>query len=540
MKADIPLSTVHEELPASQPVASADSKSAEHATAAPPTKRRSSLRNILWNWVGVVADVGTGLVVTPLLIRTLGDETYGIWILIGAFTGYFGMLDLGLRGAVGRFVALHSARGERHLVQAVLSTATVALSGIGLVAFAGISLMAWLLPSLFTIPAEQTSAAQTALLIVGGQLGLMIMFRAFDAALWAHQRFDLLNLVDIPTALLRLTLTWWFVTGGGLVALAWINFGVMLANGLAKAWFSHYEIPGLMLSPAFARRSMLREMLGYSLWNFIISVMGMARTRGMPLVIGAFVGLRVVGPFSVIMRLTSIAMMILSATTGVFTPVSVVHHANDDHARRRLLVLEGSQLSFTFGLYFVSLFVSLGGPLLSIWIRPDFAEYAPLLSVIGLGELLPMAMSIPQGVLQAMAKHRRLAWLVVSETVATLVGCAVLGSWLDLWGIALALAASATVFRGWFVLLRISQIIEVGIVEFVYKSLLTPLIACLPAMLGLYLGVRYHVPTTWLELFGFTLLFSAFFATSVVIGLIGTRRTLNHLHEMVGAVRCTA
>src|SRR5687768_12728598 len=89
----------------------------------PTMARRNLALNVLWNWAGIGTEVLTALIITPLLIRGLGDESYGLWILIGSMTGCFGMLDFGLRGAVGRFVALHQAKGDVEAVQRVLSTA---------------------------------------------------------------------------------------------------------------------------------------------------------------------------------------------------------------------------------------------------------------------------------------------------------------------------------------------------------------------------------------------------------------------------------
>ena len=47
-------------------------------------------------------------------------------------TGYFSLLDLGVRSSVGRYVAYHRARGEQDGVNAMLSTSIAILLGVGL------------------------------------------------------------------------------------------------------------------------------------------------------------------------------------------------------------------------------------------------------------------------------------------------------------------------------------------------------------------------------------------------------------------------
>lgn len=489
------------------------------------TRKSSTILNVVWNWLGIVTESLVGFFLAPFLIGTLGDDTYGLWILIGAFTGYFGMLDLGLRGAVGRFVALYAAQGEQRKVNQTLSTAAAALAGVGLLSFVAIAVSAPLFPLLFEISAEQMVEVRTALFIVGFQLALWFTLRIFDAALWARQRFDLLNRIDIPLALTRAGLTWWFISsGGGLVALAWISLAIMLANGLTKCYFTFKEFPSLQLHGRYVSRSALRELVGYGAWNSLVSLMAMARTQGMPVVIGAAVGMRFLSPFSVVMRLPALATAILTAATGVFTPHAIRLHAEQDHARRKQLVLEGTRLSLSLALYFVALFICLGGPLLSIWIRPDFASYGVILAIIGCGEILPMAMSIPQGVLQAMARHQRMASWVVAETVLALAGSALLGNYWGLTGVALALAIAAAIFRGLLVMRQICEVIETPMHCFLKDTMMAPVAMVLPGIALLVALLSWHEPSTWFALVIYTLAFSCVYAVSVGLGVVGWSR----------------
>ena len=83
----------------------------------------NTIRNMATNIAGVVVNMFTGLVVMPYLIRTLGSSTYGLWVLVGTMTGYFGILDLGVSAALGRLIAAHKARDEHDDINAVMSTA---------------------------------------------------------------------------------------------------------------------------------------------------------------------------------------------------------------------------------------------------------------------------------------------------------------------------------------------------------------------------------------------------------------------------------
>src|ERR1700693_5009746 len=99
--------------------------------------RRVVARNVVWNWAGMAVNILAGLVVMPFLVLQLGRTSYGLWILIGSLTNYFGLLDLGVRGSVGRYVAFYKTKDDRDGVNRTLSTAGVILAGVAILALVG-------------------------------------------------------------------------------------------------------------------------------------------------------------------------------------------------------------------------------------------------------------------------------------------------------------------------------------------------------------------------------------------------------------------
>src|SRR5262245_46960006 len=161
----------------------------------PHSLKARVIRNIASNWFGFAADSAVAFLLTPFLIHRLGMEIYGVWILIGALAGYLGMLDFGLRGSVGRFVAFHRGRGDREAILNTINTAVFSLVALGAIGFCIVAVTALNLEHLFEIPPEHLGQARWALLLVGMQLGAALPLCAFDGILWGHERFDLMNLV---------------------------------------------------------------------------------------------------------------------------------------------------------------------------------------------------------------------------------------------------------------------------------------------------------------------------------------------------------
>src|SRR5262249_6908099 len=155
--------------------------------------KRTVARNVLWNWAGYGVPMLAGFVVAPFLLHRLGETTYGLWILIASLSGYFGLLDLGMRGSVGRNIAFHRGKGDPEGVNAMLSTAAAVMCAAGALALLGTFGVLFLFFQLLDVPPGQADSVRLALLLVGLNLALWIPTNIFDATLWAYQRFDLIN-----------------------------------------------------------------------------------------------------------------------------------------------------------------------------------------------------------------------------------------------------------------------------------------------------------------------------------------------------------
>lgn len=67
-----------------------------------PSPTPSLIRNALSNYVALGVNLLVMLLLTPLVVRSLGRLGYGMWILVGTIVGYAGLLDLDVSRALSR------------------------------------------------------------------------------------------------------------------------------------------------------------------------------------------------------------------------------------------------------------------------------------------------------------------------------------------------------------------------------------------------------------------------------------------------------
>jgi O-antigen/teichoic acid export membrane protein len=474
-------------------------------------------RNIAWNWAGMGFGIVSGILVTPLLVHRLGESGYGLWILIASLTSYFSLLDLGVRGSVGRHIALHRATSDQNGVNFSLSTAVAILCGGAAVALLVTFLAEFVFFDLFEVPAARLVDVRWALLIVGLNLAISLPLSVFDGTLWAFQRFDILNAIDIPAILLRITLTVLLVDGPeDLVLLSLITLITALLPAVAKAIISFRIDRNLQLGLTKVSRETARLLLGYGSWLFLLSIGRIFTTQIGPVIIGARLGVSMVTPYSIAMRLIGVTSSCVIAATGVFTPIATAIHAEKKYAQQQKLFLEGGKYCMALALFFLFIFVLLGGPLISVWMGGEMKTAARLLIIFAVGEVIPMSQQMSNSVILGMGRHRPLAYLCVAESLFVVTLSLAVAAPFGLTGICIVYAIAGAVFRGLAQLVYSCRLLEVTVFTFVRQALLPAVVASLLPVVFLGVLVALNGPSNWLLLLAYGTIYLALWALSLV------------------------
>lgn len=481
-------------------------------------------RNMAWNTAGLTVETLVGFLIMPFLILRLGDATYGIWIILGALTSYFGLLDIGVRGSIGRHVALHHSSGNRTAMNQTATGGVAIISVVGLAAILAGLFFGDAFFQIFDVPPEKQADTLLALKLVTVQFAFYLLATAFDAMLWGLQRFDWLNLVDIPAVLLRGGLTFALVhSEHDLITLAWITLGVSVVTALAKFLLTRLADSQLRIRLHFLNRASIRELLEYGSWNLIANVARVTRRQLTPLMIGTLLGLTLIAPYSVADRLIGAIAAALAAITGVLTPYSTVLHAKAQTERQSRLFLQGGRYSTTFAIYLIAFLSIMGDSLIQLWIGHPLGQAALLFVILALGELLPSTQFVTNGILMAKARHRALAGFALVETVIVFLLSVILIPSYGLIGASLAIAIPAFFTRGVAPLIYGCRVVDVRISRFLTYSILMPLLCAAGPTLAIGFAISVYPASSWLFFVFYGISYSIAFGLCY-IGLFGVPR----------------
>jgi O-antigen/teichoic acid export membrane protein len=491
--------------------------------------QRTVARNVILSWAGTCTHMLAGFFVARFLVQQLGQSQYGLWILIASMTGYLDLLDFGLRGALGRNLAVRKAEGDTHGLQVVFSTGLSLMIGGALLVLAAIAPARLAFFALFDVPETAAPDVDRALILIGGNLALIFLFNIFEATLWANQRFDLIQAVYIPATVTRAALTLTLVgpESDSLVTLGWIHVGVTLGMGAALGALALRAEPGLRFSPRLFRVAAVRQLFGVGVWCFLQTMARIASAYLGTLLVGTFFGTRQVTPYAFASRLVEYANTFMIAA-GVVTPLATAWHAEKKERQQRWLFLEGGKLCWALALFFAGGLFLLGGTFLHLWTGQHLEYAAVILAVLVCGELLPLSQKVSYGTVFAMNRHWFAACMCAVEVaLVPALALALMAANGDptVVTIAVAVAIPTALCRGMLPLMFACRVLGVSLPTYAARAVLPPALAAVPPVAALALAVAWHMPETWPELIAFGAGYTLAFGAAVVFFVIGFSRT---------------
>ncbi len=473
--------------------------------------------NVLWSWTGVAASFFTGFVITPILIRKLGPEHYGIWLQVFSILDYFWFFDLGFNPAIANFCARFLALNDDLKINQVINTALFYFSMIAVAIWVTAPILAIRATRFFKVAEADRHEFSTLILITGLSFGLQMMLHLFLSALDGFQRFDLTSRVMVLQVALRSA--GYFIAlqlGYGLVPMAEIYIAAQLLGYALNFMNFRRVFPQLSLGPQYVNRRMFADILRYGLKSFVASSSTLALSQSGTLAVGHYLGEVAVGYFGLPSRMLQQAADVVSRIGMVTRSSAAELSATSKREETIALGVYANRYSLTLFMPVAVFLLAYGYPLLIRWVHNAAmaAASATLLPIFLLSYALVLAGQFSSSsLLYGVGRHGGYARGLVVEAVlyvAALVWVVprhgILGA---AWVSAVLMIAVRGIYTPWLV----SRALDYSFLAYMRRIYVRPLAAGAPAAAVAWaLRVSWLPGATWAQLFAAGLLTSLVYA----------------------------
>ncbi len=318
-----------------------------------------------------VLQVASTLVIIPLALHALGASGFGLWGAATSLAFLAPMLDLGLGAALISQVARAWADGDRRLASDLVGTGLMGTVAMAMLVLAGGSLLV----SLSTAGPERA----VFMLAVAG-LALNVPFSTANNIWIGLQKGYVAGCWDMVQTLLSAGgLLWAALSGAGVIVLVAAFYGgivVASALSLTHLLLAHPELrPARLRVPA----AIWRAVLGKGGLFFLITALGVLAYS-----LDNVLALVILGPvasaqMAIALRIGVNAIGIIASLTQPLWPAFVDAHAKGDDAWTRATLLRGTAIVTGITATGAIILVTVGEPLLRLWLGKDLGLGGPLL-----------------------------------------------------------------------------------------------------------------------------------------------------------------
>jgi O-antigen/teichoic acid export membrane protein len=465
-------------------------------------KQPHILRSIASNWGRYVFSVVLGFFLAPYIVWHLGNAGYGVWSLIGSLTGYLGLFDLGVRGAVTRYVARFHAQADHNRSSEVASAAMAVFLTTGMAAIAVSVLLATLVLSRMNVPPQYLFAARLVLILIGGSVTVSLIDGVYGGILVALQRFDLSNAIEITNSGLRaVAIVAALSHGAGLITLACTHLFFALTRLIANLLLAHKLYPGLRVRPWSADRQSLRLIWSFSVFSFLLHVSLSMIYASDLVVIGSFLPVMAVTFYAIGGSLVEYTRALVTGISQTMTPLASALEARQNGSRLQEIVLRSSSWATMVALPIAATFLIRGSSFIGLWMGPQYEDLSgKVLRVLAISLPFWACCSVVCSAMLGISRHKPIVPVALSEGLCNLALSIFLVRRMGVigvaWGTLIPNLLATMVFCPWY----LRRTLGVPLRRYVVTAWLKPGFAIAPFTLASY-GMERYWPAPNLVLF---------------------------------------
>jgi O-antigen/teichoic acid export membrane protein len=375
-----------------------------------------------------------------MMFLQLGADVFGLFVVVGTLMGFGGLLTFGAGDATLRLVAKYRALKEDDKLGRVIQCSSLVFVVAGISAAIILKLGTGFLISLFDAKENGEVAVSTVIPLAGVGLIFLLPASGLKAVVDGFERLDLTGWVNTIFAAIEVSAQLLLLyLGHGLLSFIWLMVVVrammcltliVLASRLLKG---RYKITPSWDYPIF------KEAINFGIYLWMGSVFNRIWNSGLPIIVGAILGLPAVGVFALAMKPISALVMIIDKTTSFLFPYLT---GVFEKKQKDLLFLRYEQITYvavTTGASFCGVVVFLGAPLVGFWLKDEAPDsIVVLIQILAIRFAVHPASMVASQFMRASEKSKALLLIQIVSSM-TLTLSTVIGAYLGgLVGVALA------------------------------------------------------------------------------------------------------
>lgn len=388
-------------------------------------------------------NLGLGTIIpfiyTPIMLRILGQAEYGLFSLASSAVSYLSLLSFGFGSTIIRYISKYRAENDKESEEKVFGFFLVLYCVLALLVLICGVVIAYNVEPIFNkgLTTNELNKMKILVIIMTFNSALSFPLSVYSSMVVAHEKYIFRKLIDMFSTVLApianlVALYLGYASVGMATAATIIQFIILPLNV-----FYCYRI--INIKPVFAKlpKSLIKEMLGFSVFIFIGTLVDMLFWATDKVILGMLAGSVAVAIYNVGSTFNTMVMNLSTSISGVFTPRvtgMVVKEASEEELNS--IFIRIGRIQFIIIALIASGFTVFGPSFIRLWAGAGYsgAYWIAIMTMFPL--CIPLIQNMGLTIVIAQNKHQFRAIVYLIIAVANVIMTYILVPYFGIYGAA--------------------------------------------------------------------------------------------------------
>ena len=363
---------------------------------------------------------------TPIMLRMLGSAEYGLYSLSHSAIAYLSLLSFGFGSTILRYLSMYRAKGDVENERKTFGFFLLVYCGVAVLVMIGGLIISFNIEPIFEkgLTVDELSKMRILVQLMAFSSAISFPISVFSSVTMAHEKYVFRKLMDMVATVIApvgnlIALYMGFASVGMAVVSVIVQFMILPVN-------IYYCFTKLKIYPKFAiiPKEFIKEMLGFSVFVFMATLVDMLFWSTDKVLLGMFAGSTAVAVYNIGSTFNSMVTNLSTSLSSVLTPritAMVTTDATSDELTE--LFIRVGRLQYIVVALIVSGFTVFGRAFVTLWAGEEFigAYWVAIMTMFPL--CIPLIQNTGLSIVTAQNKHhfRAIVYLIIAiaNVVAT-------------------------------------------------------------------------------------------------------------------------
>ena len=358
----------------------------------------------------MIANIIVTFVYTPIMLKLMGNEEFGLYSLVSSVISYLSVLDMGFGNAMIRFISKAQAKKEYDKEKEINGLFLILYSAIGIITiFIGIALINNIQKLFPALTQDEIGKAKVIMEILILTIAISFPLSIFDSYVMACEKFKFLKILNlVKTISIPLTMLPLLFLGYKAIAMVIVTsiFNIMYHICTLLCCFKKLNMK-IYISKGKFNVELFKNIFNYSFFVFLGLIVDTVFNNTDQVILGSVCGTVAVSIYSVGSKIINMNTTVSTTLSGLFLP-KITKMLEEKEADYKIsnLFLKVSRIQIYLMVLISSGFIVYGKQFLNLWVGGGYEQTYYIILLIILPALIPLTQNIGISIIQAKNKHQ--------------------------------------------------------------------------------------------------------------------------------------